>query len=287
MSPHNLLLAILICSTPTCSFHLQIADAKKSLSRCQRKCGDTEIPYPFGTDKECSLDEAFEVRCDDSTGSLSIPFLHGEVDAISISDHTLLYKKGQVLPLLFNISGESVYGHSFNLNYLGDHYSISHTYNKFVAVGCDFYAYLVDDETKDLIGGCASLCNRADIVPSASSSCSGLSCCHMNFHKDLRNLTLNVDTINTLTKSWECGFFTFVDRSFPLEKMNFSVCDDIRYTVPIVFRWMVGNATCDDNVCGNNAVCVDSEARNGYTCKCRDGFTGNPYVHQGCQGNNP
>ncbi|KAH6796407.1 hypothetical protein C2S51_037393 [Perilla frutescens var. frutescens] len=169
--------------------------ATASLSRCQRKCGDVEIPYPFGIDKGCYLDEAFEVICDDTTGSASIPSLHGEVDAISISSHTLQYKKGQVLPLPFNKTGESMYGHSFNLNYLGNHYSISHTDNKFVALGCDFYAYLVDAETKDLLGGCTSLCNRRNIAPSPSS-CSGLNCCYMNFERDLRNITLNVNTIN-------------------------------------------------------------------------------------------
>nr|POE53722.1 wall-associated receptor kinase 3 [Quercus suber] len=51
--------------------------------------------------------------------------------------------------------------------------------------------------------------------------------------------------------------------------------------------WTVGNETCAVNTknysCGGNSICKGSE-NGGYFCLCMDGYRGNPYLKDGCQG---
>jgi hypothetical protein len=66
----------------------------------------------------------------------------------------------------------------------------------------------------------------------------------------------------------------------------------------VSLKWVVANLTCEDaqaNRSGyacvsTNSNCIPVNTKNnnayvGYQCKCSDGFEGNPYVKNGCQGN--
>ncbi|KAL9159309.1 hypothetical protein ABFS82_08G125400 [Erythranthe guttata] len=283
MAPHIWLVFLMICSTQSRKTEAAIAPC----DNCQRKCGKLEIPYPFGTDKGCYIDEAFKVTCNKTTGSLI--WSNGTVD-ISISTHSLQYKKSMVVALKFDKSGETQYGHTLMIGDLHNNFYISHTRNKFVAMGCDFYAYIIDRQTKNFVGGCAPFCNRTDILPSPSSSCSGLQCCQINLPKDPTDLYLWFETMNTMTKSWayHCGFFAIVDKDFALNKSMFSDCNQ-RYHVPLMYEWAVGNTSCSkatgrvDYACGQNTECIDYKPGMSYRCKCSKGYRGNPYLLQGCQ----
>ncbi|KAG8365670.1 hypothetical protein BUALT_Bualt18G0130500 [Buddleja alternifolia] len=246
---------------------------------CKEKCGEEVIPYPFGMGKGCYLDEPFEVTCN-KIGSASLTWSDAEADSISISTHTLRIKNFEVLPYAF--SNKSVENNEslFYLDLNRNHYSISHTRNKFVAMGCDFYAFLTDTNTKEFMGGCATLCNRTDIDTLRSPSCSGLHCCQITLQKDLTSLSLGIMTMNTLLKSWanQCGFFTFVDKDFlgTHKKMKFSECNEI-YRVPVIIEWAVGNTSCKiarergDYVCRQNTDCINYGGT-GYRCNCRKGY---------------
>jgi hypothetical protein len=81
----------------------------------------------------------------------------------------------------------------------------------------------------------------------------------------------------------------------------------VRTTVPVLLAWTVGSGTSGNATClgdsSNTAVCHSSYSTcirsnpypdtyftisNGssgyYTCKCWDGYQGNPYLAGGCQG---
>ncbi|KAL2232994.1 UNVERIFIED_CONTAM: Wall-associated receptor kinase 5 [Sesamum indicum] len=283
-----LLVFLIICSASTL---LQAAEIKAGASGdCQRKCGDIEVPYPFGMSKGCYLDETFRIICNESTGSASLALLHWEVENINISMHTLRHKNFRGVTIPFNGSGGPYV--SFFPLVVRQHYSISKAMNQFVAMGCDIVVYLIDEDTSKVQGSCSSLCNPNETVPVQLSSCSGLFCCEISFPETLRYLSVRVHRTDYMTKAWEnqCGFFTFVEKDFlSFNNMKFSTCNE-SYVVPMIHEWAVGNTGCnkaresiDEYVCGQNTHCIDYYPAQGYRCKCNIGYRGNPYLHQGCQ----
>ncbi|CAI9788015.1 unnamed protein product [Fraxinus pennsylvanica] len=262
-----------------------------ALDGCQEKCGNVEIPYPFGIKKGCYLDGQFEIICDDSSNSAFLVDFKMKIEHISIPHHHVRVSNFPVLNMTFNrSSGESLRVKptpEFNFR----RFSLSHTKNKFVVVGCDLYAYIVDNTSKEFLTGCGSLCNRTDIVRS-TSSCSGFGCCQSSLPKDFSIFTLWVNRINTLKESWPsdpCGFFFFVATDIQIDhRHNFSACNE-RYYVPVVFNWTVGNTSCsnakqkNDCRCGPNSNCYDNDGDWGYRCICNPGYQGNPYLPKGCE----
>ncbi|XP_028800374.1 uncharacterized protein LOC114755673, partial [Neltuma alba] len=89
----------------------------KSLKGCLKKCGEVEIPYPFGVGDNCSLEKPFNLTCDTSTSTL----FYGKNPVSSISvQHVVL--DGTVS----NVScqnGSSPYCACKNNTYHVDYYS--------------------------------------------------------------------------------------------------------------------------------------------------------------------
>jgi hypothetical protein len=63
----------------------------------------------------------------------------------------------------------------------------------------------------------------------------------------------------------------------------------------VAIKWVISNITCQKAMQNNatyacvsdNSICKDvmrGNIRDGYRCKCSDGFQGNPYLHNNCTG---
>ncbi|XP_031124154.1 wall-associated receptor kinase 2-like [Ipomoea triloba] len=263
---------------------------------CQEKCGNLTIPYPFGIGKAgngCYLDEAFRVECDNSTQVevAKLPYIIGTT-ILNISSETITVK-GIAIPMPHsNTSGKNLVG-DISSGFLEPYFSFSYTMNKFVAIGCDIFAYLWDSNNGDIIIGCASLCESSSrsSVPdfSSLSSCSGNGCCQTPIQKRLGNFSGAVVTMNTKGSAWasnQCSHIVIVEKSFDkFDEYNFSSCTG-QYGTPMVLDWSIGNLSCGNakhSICGQNTHCENSTRGVGYLCRCSPGYQGNPYLPHGCQ----
>ena len=251
---------------------------------CHNMCGNVEIPYPFGLSKECSLDETFLITCDNNLAKKGVT-----VTNISIEAHEL-----RVLHFVaqdcHNQHGSSV--QNTEASFWAAMYTISKTKNKFTAIGCDTYAYLTGTQNGEEYSiGCMSLCNSLRNV--VNGSCSGVGCCEVELPDGLKNISVSLGSYYNYKNVLDfnlCGY------AFVVEQDQFSFSSaylkNLPYKkVPMVLDWAIGNETCEvasRNIttfsCKGNSACYDLKTRSGYQCKCKQGYQGNPYLSNGCEG---
>lgn len=275
-----------------CKFQEAAASGGSAKPGCQERCGNLIIAYPFGIGRPgCYLDEAFRVECDGSTQVATLPYVSGTT-IFNFSEDTITVM-GIVIPMPHSsTSGKNLVG-DISSGFLEPYFSFSYTMNKFMAVGCDIFAYLKDSVNGNVIIGCASLCESSTSFASQPdfSSCSGYGCCQTLFQKKLGNFSGAVLTMNTKHSAWasnQCSYIVIVEKSFTkLNEISFSGCKP-HHGTPMVLDWSVGNLSCANTkktICGHNTYCDNSTRDVGYLCRCSQGYQGNPYLPHGCQGN--
>ena len=173
-------------------------------------------------------------------------------------------------------------------------FTVSVTKNKFVAVGCDTYAFL-NGTLKDapFTIGCLSKCNDTRNI--VNGSCSGIGGCHIDIPEGLKDVDFAAYSFDNHSDVWSfnpCSF-AFITRK---DKFSFSPANLTSLlnneTFPVVLDWAIGNETCEvarkkrNYICGANSDCSDLKNGSGpgYRCKCTEGYYGNPYLKDGCQG---
>ncbi|XP_058726877.1 wall-associated receptor kinase 5-like [Vicia villosa] len=281
-------------------FFTKAATQLLSLPNCPTKCGSVPIPFPFGTTKDCSLDNTFLINCNKTLSSSSIsthvPSLpHSNQTVLSISINGELH--------IASLAARDCYAEKSKLVsqiYRGidlKHFSISSTRNKLVAVGCDTVGALTvhDYGGNNYTTGCVALCNRLDDIV-ANEACSGTGCCEISIpqgHVLTEVIYVSGSIFNNHSAVHDfnpCGYAFLVENGaykfkstdlLKLEKKEF----------PVLLDWAVGNQTCQqaqknlsNYACKDNkSTCYDATERFGYLCRCFHGYWGNPYLIHGCQ----
>ncbi|CAJ1971951.1 unnamed protein product [Sphenostylis stenocarpa] len=272
---------------------MALAAAGQALSGCPDSCGSVSIPYPFGvgvskvTGKDCYMEEHLNLTCKESI------LYAGNVQILNIS---LL---GQ-LEMNFFVSSicksDISKGNANSPTITTASFTISSTDNKFVSVGCDTYGYLNNYiNNVKYSTGCLTRCNDENQVniqsmQTSKGECSGIGCCQVDIPPGMTNISIQAFSFKNFSYS---SNLNSCSSSFVVKNGNYTFSlDDLKKLpfdkAPMVVHWRVGNETCfaskdkSNYACSNNSDCEDppSANGNGYRCKCKAGFEGNPY--QGC-----
>ncbi|XVF87715.1 hypothetical protein PTKIN_Ptkin18bG0142900 [Pterospermum kingtungense] len=257
---------------------------------CQTRCGNISIPYPFGTEPGCFLEDKFFVKCNNTNSDAPTPYFGNTT--YQVLD---IYLDGQFridAPVASYCYAESNYSQS-DIQLSSGRHHISHTRNKFRVVGCDTYSLVQGYNGQSYATGCLSLCNN--ITDVMNGSCSGIACCQADIPRGLEAFNLTIGTYfngSSVSSFNPCSYaFIAEDGAYNFSVSDLGLFSSINKTVlPMVLDWRVGNQSCseakkdpENYACKENTICEDPDYDNGYLCRCSDGFQGNPYISNGCQ----
>jgi hypothetical protein len=178
-----------------------------ALPGCSDRCGDLEIPYPFGTTEGCYLKESgyFFINCSNSSGQAQPTIGAFGVTNISIQGSIDIMMNNAIG--CYDMSGTFL-STKWNRSLLAGSFTVSNTQNKFVAVGCDTYAYLKGSKDGEPFSiGCLSICQNISSVP--NGTCSGIGCCQMDIPQGLKNVSVSAYSFYNHTNVWDfnpCSF---------------------------------------------------------------------------------
>ncbi|XP_039026923.1 wall-associated receptor kinase 2-like [Hibiscus syriacus] len=257
---------------------------------CQIHCGNITIPYPFGTGSvECYINESFFIRCNTSFHPPRAFLTTTDIEVLHVSVDGYLRIRYPVGYDCYNSSGSSSY---FNAGFTLGKFYISHTRNKFTAIGCDTYAYVEGFVGRTYSTGCVSFCyDEADVV---NGSCFGIGCCQTDIPKGVTDYRLSFDSYWSHSKVLSfnpCSYgFAVEDGVYDFSLSHFLDHNFSKKKFPIIIDWTIGNESCrearmdpQNYACKENSACIVPENGGGYLCRCLHGFQGNPYLSHGCQ----
>ncbi|PIN17897.1 Serine/threonine protein kinase [Handroanthus impetiginosus] len=272
---------------------------------CPEQCGNVTIPYPFGIGPKCSANSSFVVICSNDTIPPKPIVSSIKMEALSISVHGTAIIKQPVSPM--NCSDKQK-KQSLEFSLFGSPFTISHTYNSLVNLGCQNTVWLSANETSTA-SGCLAICDDN----STDTTCNGVNCCQTTLPPGLQQIQYTYRSIQSTNNSY-CGYvFLAYDKWFQEDYKTFQGLQsdlsnpfdkEFRYA-PLVLEWEI-NATSYE--LSNYASCTYLNAypskyydfcrnpslyssslfnENDYKfpskyCSCLDGFEGNPYLHEGC-----
>lgn len=263
---------------------------------CRRSCGHLRVPYPFGMDEGCYMEDKFLITCNESfrppkaflmKGNLPVTHLSlddGELDTMNFIARDCYNQQGKRVQVSNSTLWLSV----------ASHYTISSSKNKFFAVGCDTNAFVeANGVNKRYATGCISFCNSTGTF---NESCSGDGCCQTSIVGGLKDITVRVFSYynhSGILSFNPCGFaFVANESKFKFSNTSFQELNKTEM-LPIVINWAIGTVSerceeaqkLDNYTCKANSKCIDvHDGSGGYRCRCLPGFKGNPYLPEGCLG---
>ncbi|KAM5577536.1 wall-associated receptor kinase-like 22 [Rosa sericea] len=260
---------------------------------CSSHCGNVEIPYPFGIEPGCYINEWFQVLCKSSTGH-SKPLLN--LTHLEVWDFSIAGTIRVTNPITFsNCSNNPVSAvQTFTLE--GSPFLFSQK-NRFTSISCNEIALLTSSDGYP-IGGCLSICDFTSFPSSTGrilnyNSCSGTNCCQTTIPLELYALNTSFQKLNDVKIGSACNHAFLVDQDwFMSNSINISPAGEIFDSIPVVLDWNLYNysppalSEHDRYVKSFHCERIQNkmQPQNISTrCFCSKGFQGNPYLFQGCQ----
>ncbi|KAF8029960.1 hypothetical protein BT93_E2393 [Corymbia citriodora subsp. variegata] len=266
---------------------------------CPDSCGNlTNIPYPFGIGPGCFLDPWYEIDCQQTLG-ISTPVLKNlSVVVLDISLPQNSYSPGRITisqPILYshpncmtnrqNDTPVDLTGRNGIFRYALDR-------NSFVAGGCDNQALMVINDTPRKVVGCASSCGGEGTL--GLDQCSnGTSCCVASTIDDIGKYRVEFQTFKGKDIAQEdktCRYAFLVKHPW-LYKADLN---SLPSHVPVVLEWAITqheeqllSKQSNWRANGSSGSChrdVKPRLHNLLYCSCNQGYRGNCFLPNGCQG---
>uniref|UniRef100_A0ACD5XVD3 Uncharacterized protein n=1 Tax=Avena sativa TaxID=4498 RepID=A0ACD5XVD3_AVESA len=284
---------LLLCLTAICV--LAAADDVPAGQRpgCQAKCGDIDIPFPFGVGKQCAFHNGFNLNCTTEDGATKLFWGNVEVTRVSVPDGKAWMVTGISSRCYFP---STVYYNTVSLDLTHTDFWISEVDNSITVLGCNTLAYMT---SSTYVIGCSSTCT--DGVSLNNNTCDGArGCCQADVPKDIQYYEGYFNELYNTTEIWKdspCNYMAVMEKeafSFKANYVNSTVFNDTyKGEVPVVLNWRIQPQTCEiaqTNMSSYACISRDSECVNttggnmaGYRCNCSHGYEGNPYIMNGCQ----
>ncbi|XP_047049114.1 putative wall-associated receptor kinase-like 16 [Lolium rigidum] len=259
---------------------------------CPAKCGDVDIPFPFGIGDECALHSGFGLSCNTVNGTTKPLAGTIEVTKISVRESKAWMSTWVSSQCYFPSNGTNYLNAWLNLN--DTPFWISEVDNAIIVVGCNTLAYMT---SSSYVIGCSATCTDVTLE---NGICSGAGCCQADVPKDISYYRGYFNENYNTTNIWQdspCSYIVVMEKaafSFNTSYVKSTVFyDTYQDTVPIALNWQIRPWSCEvalKNMSSYACISKDSECvdithvkEKGYRCNCSHGYQGNPYIMGGCQ----
>ncbi|KAK4391244.1 Wall-associated receptor kinase [Sesamum angolense] len=229
---------------------------------CIDRCGNVSIPFPFGTTPDCYGNYSFFVTCNQTYHPG--PKLFVKNSTIEITDISL---DGQLTVLQYiarecyapNTTGDD------DNPFISFDFTVNTTANKFTIVAVMHMPIsMAGGSATELHTGCSAFCTDGDIPE---------------------------DGWRGPARVWLLYAFLAEETAFSFSRENVARLKSVT-RLPMVADWAIGNMTCEEAkknssayACKSlNSMCYKPDNGYGYRCSCQEGYQGNPYLVDGCQG---
>ena len=257
-------------------------------------CGNVTIPYPFGIEPGCYIDDWFAIDCNNTLGSPK-PFLRRlDLEVLDISLEGTLRVNYPMSLWCPSTETKNATVSLANVSLASSPFFFSKSRNIFIAMGCGNLALLRSSDGS--IGACMSVCKK-DTIQTNGSSCNGIDCCKTTIPLDLDVFTADIKgKWGNFTSAEDCNYGSLVDQKWFEENLtNHFEVEKVKKMsqVPVVLNWEI-NESLSSLVMKTNSSHSTCRPANGssllgnmsttFKCTCNSGFKGNPYLVDGCQG---